>query len=210
MKLNLTADSWLVPALTLAAAVAYTTLWFIPQQHKISQLREELATKRTFVTQGCTLPTALQATQCELEKTQLYQRAWADASPGRTRLSALFGQISALAKQSGIATTRFDPDPGQDMSRLCRVPLAIGCTGSFAQTRKFLHGIESLPATIWVEKLHVARDSKDGKVVQSVLDLEIFADKQDISDQVNHMEQPIREETGRNGAFAPRGPVTKP
>jgi Tfp pilus assembly protein PilO len=210
MKVSLSSDSWISAVLVVAAAIACAALFLVPGHRQLTQMREELDMKRTFAAQAGTLGTALASTGDELQRTLQYNQAWTKAGPGRLNLSVLYGQISTMGKQAGISTTRFDPDPAQNLSRLCRIPLVIGCTGSFRQTCQFLQGIESLPATLWINKLHMGVDMKNGKVVQTDIDLEIFADNPDISGQVNYSEQPIREETGRSGTLSSRGTVERP
>lgn len=210
MKISLSPESWTIPALAVALAVAYGGLFFIPGHRHLARMRQELDIQRNFVAQAGNLPAALQAAREELEKTRRYSQAWKETSPTRAKLSALHARIGTMARQAGINTTRFDPDPGQHLSRLTRIPLVIGCSGSFRQTCQFLQNLECLSTTIWVNRLHVAADPKNGRDVQSELVLEILADNQDISDQVARAEKPIKKETDSVGVCAPIVLVGKP
>jgi Tfp pilus assembly protein PilO len=185
MKISLNSGGWTIPALASALAVAYVALFFVPGYRQIRRLREDLETKRAFVAQASSLTSAIAATRGELQTTLQYTKHWQEAAPGHSKLPALYGEISSLAKQIGVTTTRFDPEPVHNQRRLRRIPLAIGCTGSFSQTCHLLQGIESLPPTIWLKSVRMDLDGVDGVNVKTELELDIFADNPEISDQVN-------------------------
>ena len=89
-----------------------------------------------------------------------------------------------MAKAAGTTTSRFDPQRLVRHETICEIPLAIGCTGSFAQICGFLRGLEGLPATIWVEDLEIQQASETGKDVHCELNLVVFSSNSEDSDYV--------------------------
>jgi Tfp pilus assembly protein PilO len=91
-------------------------------------------------------------------------------------LGTVFGKIHQSAEAAGIHLTRFDPQAAITYERLRRVPLTIGCNGTFAQTYEFLRKIEAMPLVIWVGPLKMEKDARTGKGVQCEVTLEVFVD----------------------------------
>ena len=54
----------------------------------------------------------------------------------------VFGRIHELADTAGIRITRFDPQPLTAYERIYRVPVVLGCGGSFRQIGEFLRTLE--------------------------------------------------------------------
>jgi len=185
MKSNLLENSWAIPLLTAGVAAAYLFLVFLPGQKAMGQLANDLATKQDFVSQTGMMSPAMKVSEQEVKKTLEYNAAWKGAAPTEGQLSALFGQIHTLAKTSGLTTTRFDLQEPEVLARVQRVPVVIGCTGSFDQIARFLAQLERLPQTIWIEDLRIEPAGKAGEVVQCEVSLVVFADNPENSDQVN-------------------------
>lgn len=185
MKLAWLSQGWTLPALVLAAAIAYVALGLIPSFRDFQHGRQELALRRTFITQAAGLPQALEETRREMAKTADYNRAWREAAPRAANFPTLLGRLNALANEAGVTPTRVDPDPIRNQSRLGRIPLVVCCQGGFDQTFQFLQSLESLPISAWMKDLRMEVDPKNRGIVKAELDLEIFAENSEISGQVD-------------------------
>lgn len=163
--------------------VAYVMVFLLPRERAIGRLREEASAKQDYVVQRGQLGTVLQTTQEQFDKTRQYNATWKQASEGRHTLSSFFGRISALARAAGATTTRFDPEPVVDYDNLRKVPVRMDCTGSFAQICRFVQELECLPRIIWVEDMRLEKLPGNTGIVKCELDLAIFVDNPDNSDQ---------------------------
>ena len=185
MKTSIRQTSWVVALPLAGLAVAYVLAVFLPGQRAIDQLRGELADHREFVVSTTFVTPAIQATRDELGKTDAYNAAWSADAPAEPDLSELYGRIHALVKTAGATTTRFEPQPTVDYEQLRRIPVLVGCTGSFSQLGRFLKTLEDLPQTIWVETAEFSTNGQAEGVVKCEVELVIFADNPDNLDQVD-------------------------
>jgi len=185
MKTSIHRGSWLVTLPVAGLAVAYVLGWYVPGRRQIEQLSEELAADEEFVALADAVAPAIQTTRHQLQECLAYNAAWTESAPAQAELSALFGKIHALARASGSTTIRFDPEPPVVLDKLRRIPVVLGCTGSFAQIAEFLHHLEALPQAIWIEGLKIEQSRQDRESVECQLELLIFADNPDDSDQVD-------------------------
>jgi Tfp pilus assembly protein PilO len=191
MKKDLLNNSWLLPGLVVAAAVAYFAMVFLPGQRKLREMAEELETNREAVVRSQMTAPAILVTQQEIAKARQYTSNWEEVTPRGSRLAALFGRINALAKASGVVTTRFVPQDPVVLAKVRRVPVTIGCTGAYSQVSQFAQNLESLPSTIWIDDFRLERAGKDGELVQCELHLAIFADNSEDSDKAKSSDHPI-------------------
>ena len=185
MKSSMRQTSWVIILPLAALVVAYVFAVFLPGRRAIDRLRGELADHQEFVVSTTFVAPAIEATRDELAKTGAYNAAWSAAAPTEADLSHLYGQIHALAKTAGATTTRFEPQPTLDYEQLRRIPVLVGCTGSFFQLARFLETLENLPQTIWVETAEFSADGQAEGVVKCEVELVIFADNPDNLDQVD-------------------------
>lgn len=185
MKTNITHSSWIITVPVAALAAGYVFFFFLPGKKEADRLSKELSANRDYVVQSASTAAAIVATQKDLADTLAHNRSWSQTIPKQDGLADLFGKISALAEASGNTTTRFDPEPPVAMDKLSRVPVAVGCTGTFSQIADFLQSLESLPEPIWVDTLEIERVSKDGGAVDCQVNMMIFTDNLDSSDQVD-------------------------
>ena len=185
MKTKANYGSWMIPIALAGLAIAYVMLFFLPMQRKIDQRREELAATQDVVDRSAYLAPALVATRQQLEKTLQYNATWEEHARDAAELSALKGRINVLAKAAGIVTTRFDQHQDERYNKVRETPLVMECSGSFAQICKFLHDLEGLAQTIWVDDLRMERVGENGGNVKCEINLGVFADNSDDSDQVN-------------------------
>lgn len=169
--------------MTLAAiAIAYLALVWLPGRREIRAVREEVRTKRQYVNQSTGLTKTLIAAEKELIAAEAVVNKWAETAPGNKDLPPLFGQINALAKQSGLAVTRFDPEPFVVHEEFREIPLLIGCSGKYAQIFEYLRSIEKQPMSIWVEFLRLDKADDSSENVKCELNMVVFSDNPDSSD----------------------------
>lgn len=184
MKTSLTASRWILVVPLVAAAGAYFYFVFLPGQRSLASLREELSAADQFIAQVEAFGPALLSTQQQLGKTRQYVDQWEQTAPTEAGLSGVFGRINRLAKESGVTTTRFEPQPAVPYDTVRRLPVAVRCVGSFGQVCRFLQALEGMEETIWAESLKMQRTGEDRESVECELSLAIFADNPDDSDQV--------------------------
>jgi Tfp pilus assembly protein PilO len=183
MKPKRAPNTWLVTLAAAGLALAFLFLVFLPRQKAIQALSDELCEKQEYAATAGSVAAAMEIARGELERSRAYNAAWKDSAPPEAELAGLFGKVNALASACGVTPLRFDPDSPVKMQRVCRVPVAVGCTGTFGQIASFLLELEDLPQTIWVDSLQLEAMWQSGDSVQCGLDLIIFADNPDDSDQ---------------------------
>jgi Tfp pilus assembly protein PilO len=188
MKTNLARSPWIIPLFAVAAVVAYVHILFLPGERSIAGTREEVTAAGEFVERVRALGPAVEATRKQLDGAQQYVARWERSALPEAGLSGVFGRIAQLAKESGITTTRFEPQSAIAYDRVRRLPVALTCVGSFAQVSEFLRALECLEQTVWVEALQMQRSGEDSESVQCELTLAIFDDNPGDSDQVNRSE----------------------
>lgn len=168
-------QSWLVTLPVAGAAVAYVWYVFLPGQKTLSSLQNELLTKRTFAINQAKYESDTRAVNLEIESARKFIDHSNRSLAGPNDLSRLYGEIAAIAKQAGVETTRFSPDPARPYARLVKCPVNLGCEGTFAQVASLIEGLERLPQRVWLEHLSIeAIEDKEG-LLRCELILEVFA-----------------------------------
>ena len=187
MKINSKQADWLVIITLAAAVVAYVSFVFLPTRRATGQLQEQITEKQETIDQGGLLVQGLQATQKELEETLEYNSAWREGCPSGG-VSLLHAKIHELATSTGTSITRFDPEDGQDFGILREIPLSVGCTGDFWAVFDFLRKVESLNATVWINKVLLEKmDMPEGSVKCEIGSV-VFTNNPENSDYVKHSE----------------------
>ena len=72
----------------------------------------------------------------------------------------MLGRIHQEADAAGVRITRFDPQAPVVYEKLRRVPVVVGCTGSFSQIYEFIRKLETMPTSVWVGALRMEKDVK--------------------------------------------------
>jgi Tfp pilus assembly protein PilO len=181
-------SGWIVTLSLLAIAVAYVMLSWLPNYRAVKEMRAQLETKRQFVTQADGLATTLVGAQQELDKIKPVITKWEKAAPAKRDIPGLYGKISVLAKDAHLAVGRFDPQPVIVHEKLEEIPLAMNCSGTFAQIHGFIRSVEGLPVTIWVESMRLEKKAQNAKDVQCELNLVVFSNNPQNSDYARHSE----------------------
>ncbi|MCE5303736.1 MAG: type 4a pilus biogenesis protein PilO [Planctomycetaceae bacterium] len=169
-------SNWIVTLSLAAVALAYLTLVWLPGRKSLAQLQQTIELKRAVIAQSTGLSDALLQTHRELNETETLVRQWEKISPGKKDSPALYGKIHAMAKNSRLSVTRFDPQPIVSHEQLKELPIVIACSGSFDQIYEFLRCLEQQSQTIWVENLRMDKKAKNTKDVQCEISLVVFSD----------------------------------
>lgn len=183
MNANTQRGNWLLTLPLAGIAVLYILVFFLPSQRAMEALNEQLVAKQEVLAQADALLPTIAAVEAQLKEASGYNSRWIEVAPSERDLSGLYGRLHELVKKAGVATTRFDPQPPEELQRMRSVTIAMGLTGSFRQVSRFLEDLEALPQTIWIENLQLEGPGKRGKDIQCELNLEVFVDKSDLSGQ---------------------------
>lgn len=168
-------QSWLVTLPVAGAAVAYVWYIFLPGQQTLNTLRSELLSKRTFAFNLTKYESDTRTIVGEMDAARKYIEQSNRALVGPNDMSRLYGEIAAIAKQAGVETTRFSPDPPRSYAKIMKYPVNLGCEGSFAQVASLIEGLERLPQRVWLEHVSIeAVEDKEG-LLRCELSLEVFA-----------------------------------
>jgi Tfp pilus assembly protein PilO len=186
-----TPHNWLMTLGLSGLAAAYLLLFFLPHQRVLARLRDEFRGQQEVLSQSYARLGTMAATQRRLDASINYNARWTHAMPGENSLPVLYGRINALAKQEGVATKSFDPQPGTEYERFRVFNVAINCRGSFSQISHFLQSLERLPMTLWLDTLRMENGVKMGKMVDCELNLAVFVDKPEESGQAKASGQSI-------------------
>jgi Tfp pilus assembly protein PilO len=179
-------NTWIVTVSLASMAIAFMALVWLPGRRNVKELCVQVETKRGIVAQATGLGTMLIGVNQELSKSEAIVTQWEKTAPGKREIPELFGKIDALAKSAHLAIGRFDPQPVVVHERLREIPITMNCSGTFGQIFAFLHEIERLPATIWVESLRIEKTAQNAKDVQCELNLVVFSNKSQGSDYARH------------------------
>lgn len=179
---------WIVLLSMAGLTVVYLLAFFLPTQKAIGRLDGEARRKENYCAQAGNLEPILKATRLQLASARQYNKEWSGTTPSRGQIVTLLGRINAMSHAAGVQTTRFDPEPIVRHARICKIPLAMGMTGSFPRVFDFIADLERLPQSIWIENVtmeKVENVETKGKVVSCELSLAIFDDNPNNSDQDN-------------------------
>lgn len=182
MNTKIRRSSWIVTVPLAAAALAYLLLFLLPGNRAIGELRQQIRQKRDFIEIAASMAKTLGTLRTQREQAASYSAACAGGGSTSGGISAIFGEINDLATAAGTTVTRFDPEPVVSYDKIKRIPLTMGCVGSFAEICTFLRRLEELPAMIWVETLRVEKIDKNSESVSCEINLVVFAGNPEDSD----------------------------
>jgi Tfp pilus assembly protein PilO len=182
MKELLARGSWVLTIPMAALAVAYVTFGYLPGERAIADMEEQLQQQQQYLDQAKHTGAALVATQTELEKAQRFRQRWTRHAVTERNVGAVYEQIQLLAQAAGVRITHFDPLRTVDHASLAEIPLALSCSGTFADTFDFLRRVESLPQTIWEKRVRIEKMDSDREDVACHVELVIFAVQPENSD----------------------------
>lgn len=185
MNQNSLRGSWLVTLPLAAGAVAYLVFVFLPGQQTAADFRLQIREKQEHLSHAGSRGAAMVAAEQELRSACQYRERWRDTAPRVAHIADLYASIHRIEMASGVRITRFDPQPVAPKEYVSELPLSFGCTGSFAEVFALVHGLECLPADVWITRLHIEKTNKDTESVECRMEMVIFADNRENSDYVN-------------------------
>ena len=165
---------WIVAALPTAIAVVYLSLVWLPGYSAITALQDQVEYERQFVAQAADLPAMLAGCQRDLDTAESVVARWEKDAPRSGQLAPHFEKIDAVAREAGLAVTRFAPQPVVVHEKIHEIPLVIDCSGRFAQVHEFLRNIERLPAAMWIESIKIESPNDKAKNVKCKITLVAF------------------------------------
>ncbi|MCH8922096.1 MAG: type 4a pilus biogenesis protein PilO [Planctomycetes bacterium] len=175
MKPKFKKQSWIVTMSLCGAAVAYVLFMFLPEQRSIGDVRDEVDTKRQFVSGAHRTYETIEVAQRELAATKEYCRQFARRLPGGPEQSALFAKINLAAKQAGAMTTRFEPQTSIDYETLRQTRLLMSVRGTYGHIFDFLRRLETLDEVIWINELQFEAPKQTGQLLTCEVSLAVFA-----------------------------------
>jgi len=173
-------------ALTIPLAglgLGYLFLFFLPSQRGLDRLHQDLSRKQDAIAQADGLFPAIAVSEQQLAESRRFNSQWVAAAPSESELPGLLGKVNAMAKTAGITTTRLDPQPAVQYEKIRRMGLTAAYRGTFAQICRFLCELESLPESVWIDRIQLDGGGETGKDMACELTLAVFVDKTDESDQ---------------------------
>ena len=167
---------WVVTVPMAACAIAFLVFVFLPGAKQFGAKRAELDNKRAYITLSSDQLVQLQQAEKDLTATRAYNDIWRQRVPDERNLAALFGQLNSGCQAAGVGILRFEPKEATTYSSVSQVPVLLETKGSYAQLMEMLVGLESLPAPLWVESLHLDFSDKSGGDATCQTTLAAFAD----------------------------------
>lgn len=166
----------IVTIAAITGVVGYVFAVFLPGQRSMARQRQELRDKQQFIA-AAAMNTAEAATlEEQMKAARQHVDRWRTHSAPESVGANLFGEIAALATESGVSLQRLTPQDPAALATLKQQTLDLKVEGNFSQLLEFLQGIESRPETIWVPRFELQSSAEDGKKVQCALSLVVFAD----------------------------------
>ncbi len=174
--------NWFVTVPLVGLTVGYVCLWDMPARRGAKELQMELQTSQAQVAQGPMIMAQIAAAKSQLVETNAFVEAWRENAPRGAGSAVLLGEVSRLARDAGVRTTRLEPATAAEHEELRTLALTLVCQGSFDQMFALVRSIEGLPQSVWIDDLRIERKVGDGEDLQCEIKLAVFAGKSEISD----------------------------
>jgi Tfp pilus assembly protein PilO len=197
-------QSWLILAAMGGLVVAYAYFFHFPANREIAALKSRLAEAEQQAEGTVPLIAAIDATQKQLDAAVAYTQAWEEAAPSEYELAEVFERIHNLMRLAETETTRFEPQRAVPYETFLRIPVFMECRGSFAQLAAVLTGLEHMRETVWLRNVEIKSTGQDSEIARAEINLDIFADNLEDSDQENLSGKPITQEAGPSSAQVER------
>lgn len=174
MKFQLPKSTTPILLVGLGLLVTFVLLVYFPLSRSIAAAHDSLELKQSLVDQEDSLLAQLELHDQELEEVQAYTKAWAEIPNANFHLSQMLGEISKHAKQAGTDALRLEPGQAIDMQALQRVPVRLGCSGTFQEIHNLIGQIEKLPYKIWIRRVELAPKSDQHRDLTCEMEFEAF------------------------------------
>lgn len=174
MKWNLTKSSTSILLVILGLLATFVMLVYVPLNRSIAAAHDALELKQSLVSQEEILLAQIQRHAQELKDVQAYTQSWEAVPNANFYLSQLLGEISQHAKQAGTDALRLEPGQPVDMQAVQRIPVRLGCSGTFQEIHDLIARIESLPHKIALRQIQLAPKSDHLRDLTCELEFEAF------------------------------------
>jgi Tfp pilus assembly protein PilO len=171
--------TWLVTGLLAAAAVAYVVFVFLPLQHSMNKLRQQVQERRQQIMQAQSLVGTVAQTRLRLAAAREVSQQWRAAAPRPAQIITHYASLTQQAEEAGVAIDRLDPLPAVELSLIAQQNVAMQFHGPFSAVFDLLHRLEALPGTLWVRDLRMQAITDNDNTLKGELTLTIFVDRTD-------------------------------
>jgi len=160
----------------------YAFLVFLPIRRAIEKMRVELDEKRQFILAAQNDFTEIGAIQVNLRRTEQWVDDWKSRSPRTNNLGGFFGRIAEISRVVGTQIERITPEELSQMNVVSRHPVRLVVGGSFDQLFEFVHALEQMPFTVWVDRIQLQPVSQNSEQLTCEISLAVFTDNPGLSD----------------------------
>ncbi len=174
MKLTLPKTSTPIFIAGLGVIVAFAMLVYLPLSRSIAAARDSLELKRSMVSQEGSLLAQIERHAQEKQDVQAYTKKWDEVPNANFYLSQMLGEISQHAKQAGTDALRLEPGQAIEMRAVQRIPVRLGCTGTFQEIHDLIARIEGLPYQISLSQIELAPRNEDQRDLTCEMEFEAF------------------------------------
>ncbi len=168
--------SWLI---TISVAVVSAIVFFAilkPGYKEINSIRTEVAEKRQRLQAAVGLNAEMLQTRQKIDRCETLLASWRKYIPTEQGLPKIFGIMQKISKNTGVSTLKFEPQAHIKLAGTEQIPVAMQCTGSFAQIFAFLREMETFNPLIWENRVNIENKSTTGEVAHCELSFTIFSD----------------------------------
>ena len=178
-------NSLMITIPLVAVAAAWVFIVFLPIQKAIARIQQESDEKQQYCDRCQSLLPVLERSGHDLVNLEKMLSDRKGMTPSHREISSILAEITALANSNNIRTTHFDPEPILALDRIAQMPVSMTVTGSFPEIFAFLKQLESMKTCIWLERLEIEKTGNNGGLVSCELDMVIFMDNPENSNQTS-------------------------
>jgi len=159
----------------IAMVAGYVLLVFMPLRSQIAAAKSRLDEKRMFVAKEASLQAELAKSQTEQQAIGEHTQSWPEIDNPNVHLSQILGDVSRHAKQLGLDALRLEPAQSTKLNLVHRIPVQLGCRGSFMEIHDLIRRIEEMPYEIWIHRIELAPHRDDSGELTCEMEFEAFA-----------------------------------
>ena len=171
--------TWLVTGLLAAAAVAYVVFIFLPLQHSINKLRQQVQERRQQIMQAQSLVGTVAQTRLRLTAAREVCQQWRAEAPRQAQLITHYASLTQQAEEAGVSITRLDPLPAVELNLIAQQNVTMQFHAPFSAVFNLMHRLESLPGTLWLRDGRLQAITDNDTTLRGELTVTIFVDRTD-------------------------------
>ncbi|HWB00948.1 MAG TPA: GspMb/PilO family protein [Pirellulales bacterium] len=172
--------TWFITLPIAAAASAYVWWDFVPETRKIHELRQSMRRELDLIDTAPQIEARLQLAMTRCSEAETYVQQHEPIAGDPAQIASMMRRLAEMAKDAGVQTTRFVPEPSTKLASLQCLRVRLGCRGTLTEVCKLLAQIDAMAGEVWVDELSIEASGDPG-LVQSELTLAIFADNPESS-----------------------------